>query len=376
MADIFSEFNDIYQSRHQLAKEWKQKGNKVFGYFYAGVPEEIIYAAGILPVQIMESEDEETIIKGETILPEYVCDYCQSSLGQAKEGAYDYLDGLVIADACANLRTLLRAWEVHTRTPYYYFFTPPFQPTKEGRIYYAHEMVRFKKSLGDYCGKEISEESLDSAVEVYNENRRLIKELYELRIGNHLQISGSQMLEVFRAGLVMPKDEHNDILRKLIRNLPPGENETEEGVPLFLSIFNFEHCTTAKFNIFKMIEELGGVVTSDDLWMGPRYFSEPVERKPDLLEALVDRYLGKIPVGYRYPFKPRVDWLITQIERFDIKGCIVIIPKYCHPYLLEYPYLERIMKEKEIPTLFLESEPGMPGAPVRVRLQAFVEMLT
>ena len=52
---MLSEFQDVYQNRHEVAKQWKQTGRRVFGYYYSPVPEELMYAAGILPVQIIGS---------------------------------------------------------------------------------------------------------------------------------------------------------------------------------------------------------------------------------------------------------------------------------------------------------------------------------
>ncbi len=373
--DVFSEFNEVYQNRHQIAKEWKEGGKKVFGYIYSAAPEELIYAAGVLPVQLVASEDQKTVIKGETILPEFLCDYSQSCLGQILEGTYDYLDGLVIPDACATIRTLWRAWEVHMKTSYRYFLNPPFEPTDESRIYYTKEMVRFRKSLEDFCREKISDDALHSAIQVYNENRGLMKELYRLRSEGKISITANQVLQVVRAGFVMPKDRHSRILEKALETLPRESQKQEGKISLFLSMVTFEHCMTDDLNIPELIEQVGGKVASDDLWMGPRYFSELVQLDTDLMEALVDRYLGKIPAGFRFPLKPRLNWLSEQISQHNIKGGIFIIPKYCHPYLFEYPYIERNLKEKGIPALFLESEAGMPREPLRVRLQAFMEML-
>lgn len=373
--DTISKFKKAYQNRHQIAKDWKKDGRKVFGYVYSAVPEELIYAAGILPVHLTGGEDEKMAFKGETILPDFLCDYSQSCLGQGLEGIYDYLDGLVMTDACATVRSLLRAWTVHLNTPYYYYLNPPFQPTKEGRVYYTKEMARFKESIEDFCGKKISQRSLRSAIKVYDENRRLMKKLYALRAQDDTTLSGSQILEVVRAGLIMPKEEHNQMLRELLQELPHEGREKEGKIRIFLSMFIFEDCLTDEFNILEMIEGMGGDVVSDDFCWGPRYYWEPVGLKTDPMEAILERYLGKVPAGYRYPLQPRMDWLLKQVRKHKVRGAIFVIPKYCHPYLIEYPYIERSLKERGIPTLFLESDGAMPPQPVRVRLQAFTEML-
>ena len=184
------------------------------------------------------------------------------------------------------------------------------------------------------------------------------------------------LLEVVRAGLVLPKEAHNRMLGKLLRGTYLATDKKREGrIPVFLSMLIFEHCMTSDFNLMEMIEELGGYIALDDVWMGPRYFAEPVKSGPDPMKALVDRYLGNVPSGYRYPLKPRLDWICDQLEKHEIKGAVFVVPKYCHPYLFEYPYIERELKNRGITTLFLETEGSMPREAIRVRLQAFMEVL-
>ena len=91
MDDLIADFRSAYTNRHKTAEDWRASGKKVIGYCYAGVPEEIVYAADMLPVQMVESEDTETVQRGEDIMPEYVCDYCQSLLGQTVMGDYAYV---------------------------------------------------------------------------------------------------------------------------------------------------------------------------------------------------------------------------------------------------------------------------------------------
>ncbi|MEE8472354.1 MAG: benzoyl-CoA reductase, partial [Dehalococcoidia bacterium] len=45
------EFQELSANRHQYARDWKARtGGKVLGYFCTYVPEELVYAAGVLPV--------------------------------------------------------------------------------------------------------------------------------------------------------------------------------------------------------------------------------------------------------------------------------------------------------------------------------------
>ena len=49
-------FEAWLENRHELVKQWKdEKQKKVFGYFCCVAPEELLYAADILPMKITGS---------------------------------------------------------------------------------------------------------------------------------------------------------------------------------------------------------------------------------------------------------------------------------------------------------------------------------
>ena len=83
-----SEFYQAYLNRHQLAEGWKQAGRKVFGYFCNYTPEEIVHAAGILPVRVRGSS--ENVDQADAHLPSFCCSYMRSALDQALKGRYGY----------------------------------------------------------------------------------------------------------------------------------------------------------------------------------------------------------------------------------------------------------------------------------------------
>lgn len=48
---MYSKFREIYQARHEYAQSFSEKG--VMGYICTLVPEEVVYAAGFLPVRLI-----------------------------------------------------------------------------------------------------------------------------------------------------------------------------------------------------------------------------------------------------------------------------------------------------------------------------------
>lgn len=373
--EAISPFQQAYAQRHQRARKWKEESRKVFGYLYSPVPEELLSAAGIIPVQLTESEEEQDAALGRTRLPDFYCDFILSILGQGMKGAYSYLDGLVIPDACNTIRRFAGSWKLNIPTSYFYYLTPPIEATQGARVYYTTELARFKQSLEDYVGKKITQAALRSAIEVYNHNRRLLQRLYQLRLQDRPPLSGSEVVEIVRAGLVIPKEEHNQMLEKLLQQIPAQPGKDHARTRLLASFFIFEDCASGELNVLKMVEEMGGEIVFDDLCLGPRYSWEPASARGDPLEALVARYLGNVTVSFRRFLDTRLGFLLEQARRYQVNGAVFIIPKYCDAYLLEHPYVEKAFKEAGIPTLMLETTESLATQQVRVRLQAFMEML-
>ena len=103
-----AQFQNVIDHRHEYARQWKkEKGALVFGFFGDYVPEEIIYAAGILPVKIFGSR-KATSIADAHISPDKWCFFCRDCLEEGLSGRYDYLDGLVITVSCFHLPAELR----------------------------------------------------------------------------------------------------------------------------------------------------------------------------------------------------------------------------------------------------------------------------
>jgi len=99
---MIEKFEEIYKNRHQYAKDWKAKtGGKVLGYFYPYIPEEIVYAAGALPVRIMGSHEPEDVSFDH--LYSMYCPFARDTLAQGLKGRYDYLDGIASADVCMHM---------------------------------------------------------------------------------------------------------------------------------------------------------------------------------------------------------------------------------------------------------------------------------
>ena len=217
---MLEKFGRWSEARHEYARHWKTTtGGKVVGYFCTYVPEEIIYAAGILPVRILGTHEPEDVTAPHII--SMYCPFCRDCLAQGLKGKYDYLDGIVIAQSCMHIRQTFHSWRMHIPVDYSYYINMPHHvQSPRAKPYLAGELAEFKKSLEDWTGKLISEDDLDQAIDTYNTNRRLMKQVYELRQATNPPLTGLEAMQMVVSSQLTDKKEHSQALVEILEKLP------------------------------------------------------------------------------------------------------------------------------------------------------------
>jgi len=360
-------FRELFETRDSVAAEWKKTEKKVVGCISTYTPEEIIYAAEALPVEVMGKA--ETFSKADAYLPSFACSFTRGFLETLLEEGYGYLDLLVLPSLCDSLRGFYGIWKQILDKPYAYLLHYPTNRSEEAFEYFAEEVERFKKFMEKFAGKEVSEKDLRKAVDVYNENRKLLKKLYWLRRKESPPISGVETLEVVLSSMTTPKNLHNQLLEKLLREINEREDYPEGRVRLLVS----GHIVDDP-DVLKVIEESGGIIVSDDLDSGSRYFWNLVDSEAKPVEGLSRRYI-RIPSPYGSPIKDRINYLKTMVKAFQVEGIVFLTRKFCEPYLFDYVTLGQAVKEEGIPSLYLEYEYPLAKGALKTRVEAFVEML-
>lgn len=77
-------------------KLWKERGKKIIGFQCTYVPEEVIYAAGILPVRLTGGELRELELeKANALMYINTCSFIRSCIELVIGDHYKFLDGFV-----------------------------------------------------------------------------------------------------------------------------------------------------------------------------------------------------------------------------------------------------------------------------------------
>ena len=368
----FRQINDAFPQTEQIL-EHRRQGHKVFGWLCTYVPEEIMHAAGVLPVRVTGYSQEMELEDGNAYMYINNCSFSRSCLQMGLKGEYEFLDGMVAGSTCDGARRLFDLWQHYIKTPFAHILTIPRKYTEKAHDLYYQQVVQFKEHMEDFLRQKIADEQLVSSIEVFNRSRALLKQLYELRKAEAPPISGAETMEVLNASFRMPKEQFNQWLEELLAELGKSGNRHQGRARLMVvgSVMNNPE-------FVKSIEAQGGLVVTDELCTSTRYWSDPVvlEEGQSPLKAISRRYLNNFPCARMVPSDERFNRVINLVKEFKVDGVVSQIIRYCVPYAHDLPLLRDRLKEIEVPVLALDVEYGTSGSgQIQTRVQAFLEML-
>jgi bzd-type benzoyl-CoA reductase N subunit len=354
--------------RHQEIMARSRK--PVIGWFCSYTPLEILLAAGLYPYRILP-EPGRTITRADSYIDRNFCPYVRTCLGEALEGKYRFLSGLVVVNSCDPMRRLYDVWRYNIGGDFNYLLDLPRINSPEAAAYYRESLQKFIAEIETHFKVKVSDTALADAIKSLNMSRSLLKELYQSNRDKGLPLAAADVRTVVMASTEMPVDVFNGLLERLLDEM--GDNVAGTGeVPRIL----ITGSVMDNPRILQLIEECGAKVVGDDLCTGTRQFWDKVESAADPLTDLSRHYLGRTPCPRMKDAPKRFDHVIRMIDEFRVDGVIFYTLKFCDPFLFDVPLLKGRLAEKGIPTLLLEGDytPGTLGR-VRTRIEAFIEML-
>lgn len=373
--DILGTFSRIAEEPHAYAADWKQRtSRKVVGIFPMNFPLELVHAAGALPVVVQESRT--SITEGRSLLFEFYCGYSRSIVDQAATGELAVYDGFFLVDHCVALvgaADALRFQLPETRTYLAQYMASMDEDTTRTDI------VRCVRDLRDQlealCGTAITPDALARSIALFNTNRRLQRQVYDLRRTGRTALTARQVQAIVKSSMVMDIEEHTALLQALV----PALDRELPNMPAMARLHLSGHfCHAPQPELFDMIESCGAIVVDDDLYTGFRFISTDVKEDFDPVEALVDWYFARnntVPCATRA--QKSVDWetyLSTSLEQSGADGVIVLMAKFCEPHMLYYPELRKEFARRNTPFLLIETEhEGLALEMLRTRVEALVE---
>jgi benzoyl-CoA reductase subunit C len=361
------------------AREWKaaEPGRKVVGYMPIYVPREIIHAANMLPLGIVGGGDQLEVIHGDAYYQSYICRIPRSTIELGLSGRLDFVDGMLFPSICDVIRNLSGMWKLMFPNVYSRYFDVPQNYRDDiGGNYYIKELAELRDGLAKIRGQPITDEELRRSIQLYNENRRLIHDLYAFRAERPWQAPAAEVYLIVRAGLVLPVEDHSEMIREYLEAARGEERPMRDNCRIVLT---GAFCEQPPLNLIKSLELSGCYVVDDDLLLITRWLTDDVSIEGDPLDNLSRAFLHhsqSTAAKYEPSQKEKGQHLVRAVRRSAAEGVIFACPSFCDPALLERPMLQHVLKDAGIPYIaFKYAENSGQMQPIREQAGTFADSI-
>jgi len=368
------------QDRPAQLREAKENGTKIIGYFPGNyVPEELIIAAGAIPICLINGGDTLPLEASLSVIPHIFCPFARTQIGERllkRNPYYDMIDMFVAPITCQHLKKAAEIWE-HYGDMEIFKLGVPHQGNNDFELEYFTDRLRvLKERLQILTGNKITDEKITGAINFYNRMKELLKQISLLRRSSSPPLSSADFLKLNHASYSADPAFMVDTLESVYRGLPEKQPVTRTDAPRLLLIG--PNISDGDYKVLDLVEEAGGNIVIEEVYEGIRYYWHTIDSRGDPFESLARGYLqDRVPPAFmRYSTRKRLDFVLKLIADFNVSGVIWYELLGCETYDAESYYFSRKMEEQKIPMLILESDYGMAGVgQMKIRIEAFIEMV-
>jgi len=369
--EIIESFKELSGDPAAAVKaEMEATGKKAVGCFPYYTPDEIIYAAGMLPVGLWGGQSK--IREADRFLQSFCCSLMRENMELGLKGAYDLLSAVMIPTYCDTLKCVCENWKYAVPDSH---LIPVVYPQNRrihaGMAYLITELERVQGELEKIAGRNVSEPDLLDSIEVYENWRETMRVFAKLSGRYPKTLNAKTRHSVIKAAYFTDKKRYTEKLSELIREIKKLPEEASDGLKVVVTGILAE--PDALLDLF---DENGLVIAADDLAQESRQFRTSMISGKSALEMLAYRMASQSCSTLYDENKSRGELLIDLVKENLADGVVICLLKFCDPEEFDYPIYKKELEAAKIPMLYLELEQQMDSVePLRTRIQSFTEML-
>lgn len=363
-----------YAANHpkEMLKEHVDAGYKAIGCFPVFCPEELVHAAGMVPMGIWGGNIE--IVKAKEYFPAFACSLVQAILEYGIKGSYSGLSGVIIPAMSDTLITLTQNWKSAIKDiPMIGFVHPQNRKIEAAVDYLVTEYELVKSKLEEISGKKITEEALKNSIDIFNEHRRVMMEFVEM-VPDYLNtFTPTLRSAIIKSGHFMRKEEHTQLVKELIEHYKAEPKEKFNGKKVLVTGIILDDK-----NILEILENNDLAIAYDNVAHETVQFATPIpERGKTQIERLARQWSDIEACSLAYdPEKKRGKLIAEDVKRLGLDGVLYAMLAFSDYEEYDYPIFKKDMEAAGIPHLLFEVEQGSPSIEqLRTRVQTFAEIL-
>jgi len=367
--EIINELTSVLENPHKvIADHRKLTGKGAVGIMPVYSPEEIVYASGFLPMGIWGGQ--KTISKARTYLPPFACSVMQSVMEMQLEGEYDDLEAVIFSVPCDTLKCMSQKWK--GSSPVIVFTHPQNRKISAANEFLCEEFNIVRNNLENLLNVTITDESINRSIEIYNDNRKAMREFSDLAAIYPNLISPAKRHIVMKSRLMMDKAKHTVLVKELMDKIKKKPVKHWDGIKVVLT-----GITAEPGDLLEILSENRIAVVADDLAQESRQFRNDIPEGDSPISRLAKWWQDfdgcSLAVNTK---KPRGQMLIDMVERYKADAVLVCMMKFCDPEEFDYPIYYSQLQEAGIKNLYLEiDQESTSFEQVRTRVQSLCETI-
>ena len=284
------------------------------------------------------------------------------------------LDMFVTHPICDAARNLAPIWGRNYDYPCQILYLPQNPNSSYSVQYLKEEYERIQGVVEKVSGRKITNNALQNSIAVFNKNRALLRELYQIKRDKPWLISINEAYVLVAIGGLIPREEHNELLEAVLPLIKKRKARKQDRIRV---VFEGGFCEQPPLDMLRTIGRSCYVV-DDDLLIGMRYILEDIDAGKDPLKAMAEAYINKSsysPVQHDLR-KPKEKMLKERVEIADAEAVIITAAKMCEPGLEEQVTYTQQFDKDNTPYFVSEFEENMTSFDhLEMQLETFVENL-
>ena len=378
MNGIIEEFKKVAASPKAQLAAYKAQGKKAVGVLPYYAPEELVYAAGMVPFGVWGTNDKNISLAKEYCATFY-CTVAQLALEMMLGGTLDGLDGIITPAICDTLRPMTQNFRVaakeRNKMPIIFLAHPQNRFDAAGLEFCKDQYNNVRAELAKIAGHDITDADVSSAIKVYNASRKARRDFVKLAAEHCDVITPTIRSAVLKASWFMLKDEYTTKLEALNAELKKLPAANWKGAKVVISGIIYDSPA-----LLKALEENNVAIVADDVAHESRAFRIDAPVTGDPMMALAKQFANIDNDVLLYDPESsknnRGEFVAKLVKDSGAEGLILFMQQFCDPEEMEYPDLKKALDAAKIPHIKIGVDQQMRDfGQAQTAIQAFAESL-
>ncbi len=348
----------------------EETGKPAVGCFPLFVPEELVYAAGFLPVGLWGGVS--AFQKSNQYIQSFACSIMRANLELGLSGKYDFLQAALIPSQCDTLKCVCENFKVAVPKVPVIGVTIPHNRT----IQAAHEQLLdefdyLRRALEQVQTPACKPMPLEEAFAVYEDYRATMMDFLDTVPAYLNTITPKVRHLLLKAAWFMDKKTYTAQMKELLSLLKAQPKEDFPGKRFLVTGIMLDAAP-----VLDLLEELGIGVVDDLLCHESMQFRTPTRPTGTVESKLAYRFLDLKGASPLYePKKPRGTLLAQMAKERQADAVFFSLMKFCDPEAFDHPMVKKDLVAQGIPLLSIEHDQLVESTEqIRTRIQGFLEI--